>query len=110
MIRLVTIIVLIFLAPANAELNYTEFQSFDRQDPQMGSAALNGYLQGVHWANFLVREQTGTQLYCKPENLTINIENLRGGMKLYVEKEPELATAAVGKVVLAGLQLLFPCE
>ena len=40
----------------------------------------------------------------------INIENLRGGMKLYVEKEPELATAAVGKVVLAGLQLLFPCE
>ena len=110
MIRLITIMILVFLAPARAELNYSQFQSYDRQNPEMGSAALNGYLQGIHWANYSVREQTGTELYCKPENLTVNIENLRGGMQLYIEKQPALATEAVGKVVLAGLQLLFPCE
>ena len=35
---------------------------------------------------------------------------LRGGMRLHVENDPELETAPLGKVVLAGLQLLFPCE
>ena len=110
MIRLITVIILVFLAPARAELNYSQFQSYDRQNPEMGSAALNGYLQGIHWANSSVREQTGTELYCPPENLTVNIENLRGGMELYIEKQPALATEAIGKVVLAGLQLLFPCE
>lgn len=110
MFRLSVLFVFLSAVPALAEFNYRQFQKYETQSPQFSSAALRGYLQGIYWANFMLSEQTGVQLYCQPTHLTVNIENLRGGMRLHVENDPELETAPLGKVVLAGLQLLFPCE
>ncbi len=108
--RLVSIILMFFAAPALAEQNYIEFQYYTKQESELSSAALEGYMYGVHWANTLLWDSTGLRLYCQPEHLTVNIENLKGGMKLHVENNPELETAPLGEVVVAGLQLLFPCD
>ena len=110
MFRLVPMLFFLFLAPARSELSYIEYQIFERQNPEVSAATLNGYLQGIQWANFYIEEQSGARLYCQPKHLEVNIENLRGGMRLHVERDPEQDKAPLGTIVLAALQLIFPCD
>ena len=76
---------------------------------------LIGWLDAITWAN-VGRSGKKTTLFCPPDNLVLNVSNLRQIIEEHYEKNKSMYNAAFRKEVyfgLVGLEALretFPCK
>jgi hypothetical protein len=67
---------------------------------------------GIQIANAFERKVNAPALYCAPENLALNAENLIDIMKRTIANAPAGAVpddAPISLVLLSGLTMTFPC-
>jgi hypothetical protein len=68
--------------------------------------------RGFSWANSALRAQRKSRraLYCVPENLDIQPQELIDMLRDALKDEPRLGDSPIGFAVLATLQRAFPCK
>jgi len=75
---------------------------------------LQGYLDGLKWANGLLRNTQRTALFCEPDKLSLNVSNLKQIVDVHYEKKSWQYQAQkeiyFGTVGLFALAEAFPCK
>ena len=100
---------LIFATPAQAEADARTFLARIDSGDSLYLLTLNGYANGLSWANTYLDEVGQPKLYCAPTRLAITAEQNADILRRYVADVPEAATAPAGLALLLAYRATFPC-
>ena len=119
MIRILASVVAVAMwsQQAGAESSLVEVLK-DLENPELSvtrrtmiSSNLAGIETGLAWANTALRAQRMQRgLYCLPDKLEIQPQELIDLLRDSLHDEPRLGDRPIGFAVLAALQRAFPCK
>jgi hypothetical protein len=72
--------------------------------------ALTYLASGIFWSNAHAHVQWGRGIYCAPENLALQNDQLRDMLKRVIAAKPYLGEMYAGSVLLDALAYTFPCK
>jgi hypothetical protein len=72
--------------------------------------ALDYLASGIRWSNAHAHVHWGRDIYCAPDNISLQTDQLKDMMERVVEAKPYLANGYAGSVLLEALQFTFPCK
>jgi len=91
------------------DLTVGEYQKY-RDEPRIRSY-LSGVFQGIHHANSLLELELKPRLYCPPDKLLLNVENVYQMIDATLKSKPTVAKASpITGIILVNLQQTFPCK
>ncbi len=91
------------------DLTVGEYQKY-RDEPRIESY-LSGVSQGIHYANSLLKLERKPRLYCPPDKLSLNVENVYQMIDATLKSKPTLPkTSSITGIILINLQQTFPCK
>lgn len=101
---------LVLLAtPARAEADARTFLDRIAGGDTLYLQILNGYANGLAWANTWLGETGQPKLYCPPPRLSITAEQNADILRRYLTTDPTAATAPAGLALLLAYRSAFPC-
>lgn len=97
---------------AQAEPSAEEVISMIDKGDQMALLILDGYANGMEWANTELESRGDALLFCAPRKLAITAEQNADILRQYIKTPPgsRVADLPAGIVLLNALRATFPCS
>jgi hypothetical protein len=96
-----------------AELTYEELQHVYKTSGESEASAMDNYVlglyEGVNASNLAYYMQTKQFLYCKPNNFSLNVNNIRSIIKDAHDSYNTEGDIPVSYLLFVGLKKTFPC-
>jgi hypothetical protein len=105
---------LVLATPAQAEHTAKVFlEKIDgpnQIDAKIYRLSLNSIGSGIEWANTRIKAKGGQPLYCPPENLAIQPEQMIDMLRRLVKEYPSVGDLPAGLVLIRAYEATFPCS
>jgi len=113
-LRTAMAVIALAITPAAAEISAADMIThLDSKDATLRASAviaLDYLASGIRWSNAHTHVHWGRDIYCAPDNISLQNDQLKDMMKRVIETKPYLAQMYVGSVLLEALQFTFPCK
>jgi hypothetical protein len=100
---------LMFGAPARAEADASTFLAGIYGGDATMLMVLNGYANGISWANSVLAHRGQPRLFCPPDDVAISPEQNAEMLRRYVRDNPRARTVPAGLAMFLALEASFPC-
>ena len=92
-----------------SEITYNQMVKVGGIEATSNQVFIQGTLNGIIWSSAMVKAQGGMQLFCLPEKLRINRQNLWSLVTDYIKKHRG-GEDPFGLTAVLALQEAFPCD
>jgi hypothetical protein len=111
---LVIVAVLLSAVPARAEPTAGDILRFyDSKEPRVretAEVAIHNLYSGVSWSNAAIKARGDRGLYCAPDAITLQVDQLADILRRGVRADASLAETAAGLAMVETLGKAFPCK
>ena len=97
-------------APSISAMTWEHLLKIKKTEPVLANFYLQGLMDGVQISNIGFYYRNKLRLYCPPENLALNSDNLTQIIEDYQKKYSTRNTEEVSVVASLALQEAFPCK
>jgi hypothetical protein len=109
LIAIAALSILSFSQPAQAEVSISDYKKY--KDDEGFKMYFGGYVEGLKWANLMMKRSRLPSLYCPPPELGLTVDNSIQILDDFIEHSKNLeGNDHIEVVMIFAMQNAFPCK
>ena len=109
LIAIAVLSILSFSQTAQAEVSISDYKTY--KDDEGFKMYFGGYLEGLKWANLMMKRNKLPSLYCPPPELGLTVDNGIQILDDFIGKSKNLeGNDHIEVVMIFAMQSAFPCK